>query len=95
MELEFELFIRRAFRVDRCEDPAHLADQGIVDHEENINVVKAIAGYAILIYENRDSESHIYQQALNVIMSAGTIQEILDEIHTVVEHLREHNLWHN
>ena len=94
----YELFIRQAFLVDRGEDPAHMAEQGIADYEENINDIKAAVGYSILILANRylsPSPSTLYIDALASVMSASSIEEIKVVVINISNYLKEHNLWKN
>lgn len=92
----YELFVRQAFLVGRGEDPAHMAEQGIADYEENINDIKATVGYSILILASRDlypSPNTLYNDALRSVISASSISDIKVIVVNISNYLKEHDLW--
>jgi len=57
----YEMFLRKAFGVERGEDPAHIADTDVATlasggHAECLNAMKIGIAYAMLCYKSRYTE---------------------------------------
>ena len=84
MNMTYEMFVRQAFKVERWEDPAHLATTDCFDASA-IEEVKAAVGYSMAIFnlqyvEEDNSLDDYCSQALKRVMNATEKKEIYDII---------------
>lgn len=101
----YETFLRKAFGVERGEDPAHIADADVATlassgHSEWLNAMKIGIAYAMLCYKSRytekkklkDPEDHDkLNDYINRVLDAQSSKEAFDIIGRYRDYEKELN----